>query len=264
LPAAFAFDAMNTNITLALSPDDVARLRREFVDFVALSTNFDKDFLPPEFNDFLRARLLQHDGPLTERAVMRLLASGEYGWARKVFDKQLPNALSSLMRDARRFGFGLAVQSDWTPHQRFEHAREWAAQVLAECGADAAFTEALASQVAASAEDVRVLEERMRTPAWVLAESLRQRAYDLMYALQTEENETLGRSRVGELRATLTLALQYGSVQVEEANRVLEQAARARPHLFQEAPDDVFARLAAWLRRLFSPSHSGSSIVESR
>ena len=35
----------------------------------------------------------------------------------------------------------------------------------------------------------------------------------------------------------------------EEAARVLEQVERARPHLFREAPDDVFARLAAWLRR---------------
>ncbi|UIF89594.1 DUF4088 domain-containing protein [Cupriavidus sp. UYPR2.512] len=243
---------MTTEINLALPHDDAARLRKEFEQFVGVSTGLDREFLPPDFQEFLRARLLQHDGPLTERAVSRLLSGGEYGWARRVFDKQLPNALAALMRDAQRFGFGLAVQPDWTPDQRLAHAREWAAQVLSECGADAAFTEALATQVAASAEDVRVLEARMRTPAWRLAESLRQRAYDLMYALQTEDSEAAGRARVGELRGMLGLALEYGSVRPEEASRVLEQVERMRPALFREAPDDVFTRLAAWLRHMFA------------
>lgn len=116
---------MTSEITLALPPDDAARLRKEFDQFIGVSTGLDREFLPPEFNDFLRARLLQHDGPLTERAVNRLLSGGEYGWARRVFDKQLPNALAALMRDAQRFGFGLAVQPDWNAAQRLAHAREW-------------------------------------------------------------------------------------------------------------------------------------------
>lgn len=243
---------MTTDINLSLSAEATARLRADFDAFVRVSTSIDAEFIPPAFDDFLRARLMQQDGPLTERAVMRLLASGEYGWARKVFDKQLPNALSALMRDAQRFGFGLAVQPEWTSIQRIEHAREWATQILAEAGADASFTEALAAQIAASAVDIRTIEERMRTPAWRLADSLRQRAYDLMYALQTEQSEALGRSKVGELRAVLGLALEYGSVSADEASRVLEQVERARPHLFREAPDDIFARAAAWLRQLFS------------
>lgn len=99
---------MTTEINLALPHDDAARLRKEFEQFVGVSSGLDREFLPPDFQEFLRARLLQHDGPLTERAVSRLLSGGEYGWARRVFDKQLPNALAALMRDARRFGFGLA------------------------------------------------------------------------------------------------------------------------------------------------------------
>jgi hypothetical protein len=217
---------MNTDISLSLSAEATARLRADFDAFVKVSTGLDAQFIPPAFDDFLRARLMQQDGPLTERAVMRLLASGEYGWARKVFDKQLPNALAALMRDAERFGFGLAVQPEWTTQQRVEHAREWASNILSEAGADAAFTEALAAQIASSAVDIRTL--------------------------QTEQSEALGRSKVGELRALLGLALEYGSVSAEEAARVLEQVERARPHLFREAPDDVFARLAAWLRRVFS------------
>ncbi|PLQ00894.1 DUF4088 family protein [Cupriavidus pauculus] len=243
---------MHTEFSLSLSAEAAARLRADFDAFVKVSTGLDPQFIPPAFDDFMRARLMQQDGPLTERAVMRLLASGEYGWARKVFDKQLPNALAALMRDAQRFGFALAVQPEWTSQQRVEHAREWAANILAEAGADAAFTEALAAQISASAVDVRTIEERMRTPAWRISDSLRQRAYDVMYALQTEESEALGRSKVGELRALLGLALEYRSVSAEEAARVLEQVERARPHLFREAPDDVFARLAAWLRRVFS------------
>ncbi|MDT6963293.1 DUF4088 domain-containing protein [Cupriavidus sp. SZY C1] len=243
---------MHTEISLSLSAEAVARLRADFDAFVKVSTGLDPQFIPPAFDDFMRARLMQQDGPLTERAVMRLLASGEYGWAKKVFDKQLPNALAALMRDAQRFGFALAVQPDWTPQQRVDHAREWAANILSEAGADAAFTEALAAQISSSAVDVRAIEERMRTPAWRIADGLRQRAYDVMYALQTEQSEALGRSKVGELRTLLGLALEYGSVSAEEAARVLEQVERARPHLFREAPDDVFARLAAWLRRVFS------------
>ena len=91
---------MNTDISLSLSAEASARLRADFDAFVKVSTGLDAQFIPPAFDDFLRARLMQQDGPLTERAVMRLLASGEYGWAKKVFDKQLPNALAALMRDA--------------------------------------------------------------------------------------------------------------------------------------------------------------------
>jgi hypothetical protein len=102
----------------------------------------------------------------------------------------------------------------------------------------------------------------MRTPAWRLAESLRQRAYDLMYALQTEPSEAVGRARVGELRAMLTLALEYGTVGAEEATRLLEQVERARPHLFREPPNDIFSRLAAWLREHFGRLAQPRTVAE--
>jgi hypothetical protein len=243
---------MNTDISLSLSAEATARLRADFDAFVKVSTGLDAQFIPPAFDDFLRARLMQQDGPLTERAVMRLLASGEYGWAKKVFDKQLPNALAALMRDAQRFGFGLAVQPDWTPQQRVEHARQWATHILSEAGADAAFTEALAAQISASAVDIRTLEERMKTPAWRIADGLRQRAYDVMYAIADRAERSAGAQQGWRVARLLGLALEYGSMSAEEAARVLEQVERACPHLFREAPDDVFARLAAWLRRVFS------------
>jgi len=241
---------MHSDVTLALPDEALARLKAAFEQFVRLSTGMDREFAPPTFESFLRARLLDQESPLTERAVGRLLSSGEYAWVKRVFDKQLPNALSALMRDAERFGFALVTQADWTSQQKQEQARQWAEQILADSGADASFTESLAAQIAASAMDVRVVEQRMLTPAWRVAESFRSRAYDLMYAVQTERDPALARSRVGEVRALLGLALEYGSVNADEVSRVMEQLAHARPELFREEPNDIFARIAAWLRRL--------------
>jgi hypothetical protein len=73
-----------------------------------------------------------------------------------------------------------------------------------------------------------------------------------MYMVQTERGNTAALTRLGELRAMLALALEYGSVEAEEAGRVMEQVEHARPQLFQDEPDDIYARIAAWCRRLFS------------
>lgn len=241
---------MTTEITLALPEEAAAKLRAEFEHFVKLSTGLDNEFTPPGFDDFLRARLLHHDGPLTERAVTRLLSGGEYAWAKRVFNKQLPNAMATLMRDAQRYGYGLAVRYEWTPQERLAHARDWSRQILEDAGADLAFTDPLASQLATSAVDIRTLEEQMQTPAWRVAESLRRRVYDLMYMVQTERTAGTARSRLGELRALLGLSMDYGTVSAEEAARVMEQVEQTCPHLFREEPDDLFARVAAWLRRV--------------
>ncbi|AOZ01794.1 DUF4088 domain-containing protein [Cupriavidus sp. USMAHM13] len=241
---------MHTDVTLALPDEAVARLRTAYEQFVRLSTGMDHAFEPPTFEAFLRARLLEQESPLTERAVGRLLSSGEYAWLKRVLDKQLPNTVSALMRDAERFGFALATQCDWTPQQKQEQARQWSRQILVDSGVDAAFAESLASQIASSAVDVRVVEQRMLTPSWRLAESLRQRAYDLMYAVQTERNVVRARTHVGEVKALLGLALEYGSVSADEFERVMAQLAHVRPELFRDEPDDIFSRLAAWFRRL--------------
>ena len=241
---------MTTDITLALPEEAAAKLRSEFEHFVKLSTGLDSEFSPPSFDEFLRARLLQHDGPLTERAVTRLLSGGEYAWAKRVFNKQLPNAMATLMRDAQRFGYGLATRYEWTPQERLAHARDWSRQILEDAGADLAFIELLASQLATSAVDIRALEEQMQTPAWRVADSLRRRVYDLMYMVQTERIAGTARSRLGELRAVVGLAMDYGTVSAEEAARVMEQVEQTCPHLFREEPDDLLARVAAWLRRV--------------
>lgn len=244
---------MTSEITLSMPRDAADKLRGEFDHFVRVSTGLDRQFVPPSFEDFLRARVMHQEGPLTERAVTRLLTGGEYAWARKVFDKQLPHAIANLMRDAQRFGFGLAVRSDWEAPERLTHAREWAVEILEQAGADPALADNLAQQITAAAVDVRTIEEQMQTPAWRLADSLRRRVYDLLYLVQTERSTAAALSRLGELRAMLGLALDYGSMDAEEADRVMQQVEHTRPQLFEEEPDDVFTRFAAWLRRVFKP-----------
>lgn len=243
---------MTTQITLAL-PDEVnAKLRAEFEHFVRLSTGLDKQFVPPAYEDFLRARVLHQDAPLTERAVTRLLNGGEYGWAKRVFHKQLPHAFSQVIRDAQQFGFTLAVRHDLSQQDRVAKARDWMRTVLEQSGSDPALTDDLANQVALAATDIRLAEEQMQSPAWRLADSLRKRVYDLLYMVQTERGTTAALARLGELRGLLSLAQEYGSVDAQEAVRVMEQLQHARPQLFREEPDDVFARVAAWLRQMFA------------
>lgn len=253
---------MTTDITLSLPREAADKLRGEFDHFVRLSTGLDRQFVPPTFEDFLRARVMHQEGPLTERAVTRLLTNGEYAWIKRVFEKQLPHAVANVMRDAQRFGFGLAVRHDWAPAERLQQARKWAVEILEHAGADPALADTLADQVVAAASDVRVIEEQMQTPAWRLADSLRRRVYDLLYLVQTERATSAALARLGELRAMVGLALEYGSIDADEAGRIMAQIEHARPQLFREDPDDVFARMAAWLRQLFKPMPRSASMVE--
>ena len=71
-----------------------------------------------------------------------------------------------------------------------------------------------------------------------------------MYAVQTERNVVRARTHVGEVKALLGLALEYGSVSADEFERVMAQLAHVRPELFRDEPDDIFSRLAARFRRL--------------
>lgn len=242
---------MSTQITLTLPGKHGARLRNDYEHFVKLSTGLDKHFVAPTFEEFLCSAMLNHDAPLTERAVSRLLNGGEYAWAKRVFDKQMPLGLTHLIKDAGRFGFALVTRPDTAPEDRTVKAREWAVEILAAVGGDPTMADTLAEQIAAAATDARVAEAEMETPAWRLADSLRKRSYDLLYLIQTEQAMAAALSRLGELRATLGLALEYGSVDAVEASRVLEQVERARPELFAPSPDDWISRFAAWLRQIF-------------
>ncbi|MDF3081493.1 DUF4088 family protein, partial [Burkholderia sola] len=52
----------------------------------------------------------------------------------------------------------------------------------------------------------------------------------------------------------LRLGLAHGSFQKQEAQQIMEYLRLLKPEIFVEEPYDVFARLAAWLRSVFTPA----------
>lgn len=236
-------------LTVALKDEVIASLRKEFDSFVRVSGKLDPRFTPPSFDDFLRAKLLDSHVPLTEKAVEQLLAGGQYAWAKRTFDKEFPDVVAILMRQASQFGFGFAVRSDWSQDQLLQAAREWAKSIVEEAGADAALVESLAAQITAAAQDIRALEESMQTGAWRLGASLRPRVYEAKEAVE-HGSGSAAREKLGELRALLRLGVSYGTISKPEANQIIEYLHLLKPAIFADEPYDVFTRLAAWLRRL--------------
>ena len=51
----------------------------------------------------------------------------------------------------------------------------------------------------------------------------------------------------------LRLAITHGVFQKQEAQQIMEYLRLLKPEIFVEEPDDVFTRLAAWLRNFFVP-----------
>ena len=92
----------------------------------------------------------------------------------------------------------------------------------------------------------------MQTPAWRLAESLRQRVYEAKVACEASVGSA-AREKLGELRGLLRLGIAHGSFQKQEAQQIMEYLRLLKPEIFVEEPYDIFARLAAWLRNFFTP-----------
>ncbi|HEV3106525.1 MAG TPA: DUF4088 domain-containing protein [Trinickia sp.] len=239
-------------ITLSLGDETIASLHKDFEAFVRVSLKLDPQFATPSFEDFLRAKLLDNMVPLTEHAVQRMLQGGQYAWAKRTLDKEFPDVVAILMRQADEFGFSFAVRSEWTPEELVKAAREWAAAIVKEAGGEPALIDPLAAQIKASALDIQAVEEKMQTPAWRLAESLRQRVYEAKIACETSVGST-ARERLGELRGLLKLGLAHGSFQKQEAQQIMEFLRLLKPEIFIEEPYDIFSRMATWLRNFFMP-----------
>ena len=239
-------------ITLSLKDETVASLRKDFEAFLRVSLKLDPQFATPSFEDFLRAKLLDNMVPLTEHAVQRMLQGGQYAWAKRTLDKEFPDVVAILMRQATDFGFGFAVRSEWTPEELAKQCRDWATAIVNEAQGDPSLIDPLAAQIKSAAQDIQVLEEQMQTPAWRLAESLRQRVYEAKVACETSVGST-AREKLGELRGLLRLGLAHGSFQKQEAQQVMEYLRLLKPEIFVDEPYDVFTRLAAWLRNFFTP-----------
>ncbi|MBN3724191.1 DUF4088 family protein [Burkholderia sp. Ac-20379] len=238
------------HITLSIKDDTITSLRKDFDAFVRVSLKLDPQFATPSFEDFLRAKLLDNMVPLTEHAVQRMLQGGQYAWAKRTLDKEFPNVVEILMRQAETFGFGFASRSEWTPDELLKACHDWAAAIVTEAQGDASLVDPLAAQIKSAVHDIQTLEERMQTPAWRLAESLRQRVYEAKLACEMSVGST-AREKLGELRGLLRLGLSHGSFQKQEAQQIMEYLRLLKPEIFVEEPHDVFTRLAAWLRGIF-------------
>ncbi|PXW26577.1 DUF4088 family protein [Paraburkholderia caballeronis] len=240
------------NITLKLTDETISSLRKDFDAFLRVSLKLDPHFATPSFEDFLRAKLLDNMVPLTENAVQRMLQGGQYAWAKRTLDKEFPDVVAILMRQAAQFGFGFASRPEWTPDELAKQCRDWATAIVNEAQADESLIDPLASQIKSAAQDIQALEEQMQTPAWRLSESLRQRIYEAKLACESSTG-SVARERLGELRGLLRLAITHGAFQKQEAQQIMEYMRLLKPEIFVEEPDDMFTRLASWLRNFFSP-----------
>ncbi|RQZ10726.1 DUF4088 family protein [Burkholderia sp. Bp9031] len=240
-------------ITLSLKDDTLASLRKDYDAFVRVSLKLDPQFVTPSFEDFLRAKLLDNMVPLTEHAVQRMLEGGQYAWAKRTLDKEFPDVVAILMRQAGEFGFGFASRSEWTPDELAKACRDWAKAIVTEAQGDPSLVDPLAAQIKSAVHDIQALEEMMQTPAWRLAESLRQRIYEAKLACEMSVGSA-ARDKLGELRGLLRLGLSHGSFQKQEAQQIMEYLWLLKPEIFVDEPYDVFTRLAAWLRSVFTPS----------
>jgi len=239
-------------ITLSFKDETLVALRRDFDTFIRLSLKFDPQFVTPSFEDFLRAKLLDNPTPLTEQAVQRMLQNGQYAWAKRALDKEFPDVVDMMMRQAAEHGFGFAVRSDWSTDDLVKAARTWATSIVTEAKGDPAQIESLAAQIKSAATDIQDLEQKMQTPAWRLADSLRQRVYETRIATEHSVGST-AREKLGELRCLLRLGMFHGSVSKQEAQQVLEQLRSLKPEIFIEEPYDGFTRFGNWLRAIFTP-----------
>ncbi|WP_175721826.1 DUF4088 family protein [Burkholderia anthina] len=240
-------------ITLSIKDDTLASLRKDYDAFVRVSLKLDPQFATPSFEDFLRAKLLDNMVPLTEHAVQRMLEGGQYAWAKRTLDKEFPDVVAILMRQAGEFGFGFAARSEWTPDELAKACRDWAKAIVAEAQSDVSLVDPLAAQIKSAVHDIQTLEEMMQTPAWRLAESLRQRIYEAKLACEMSVGSA-ARDKLGELRGLLRLGLSHGSFQKQEAQQIMEYMRLLKPEIFVDEPYDVFARLAGWLRSVFAPA----------
>ncbi|MCI3204168.1 MULTISPECIES: DUF4088 family protein [Pandoraea] len=241
-----------SRVALTLSDTALADLQKDFDAFVRISSAVDRHFTPPSFDDFLRARLLDSTVPLTEAAVAQLLAGGHYAWAKRTFDKQFPDVVSIILNQARQHGFYFVSRPEWSREDMARQASRWAEGIVREAKGEERIVESLAGQIVTSAQDLRTLEATLQTPAWRTASVLRERVFEAKRSVETART-LLAREKLGELRALLDLAVIYGSVGAQEADQILEYLGVLRPELFNDDPG-IFERLAAWLRRLLTPS----------
>jgi hypothetical protein len=242
-------------ITLNVKDDLFASLERDFKTFIRLSLKFDSQFVTPSFDHFLLARLSDNATLLTEQAVQHLMLSGQYAWAKRALDKDFPDVVAILMSQAAEYGFNIAVRQDWTTDDLTRAAKAWATAIVRQAKGDEAQIDILAAQIKAAAVSIATVEEKLRTPAWRIAQSHAQQLHDVKIAMEHARGST-AREKFGELRCLLKLGMVYGSVSKKEEQEIMEQLRSRKPFLFIEEAEGGFARFLTWLRTVFAQQQS--------
>ena len=206
-----------TPITLPMTDPQVEELRSAYDHFVRVSSTLDPDFSPPEFSDFLRARLLNNAELLTEKAVDELLSGGRYAWAKRTAKERFPELFSALMRQARKFGFGFAARSNWTPENRLYYATQWATHITEEAGLHESLISPMAEEIANAATDIQLLEHDMQTPSIRLVDYLREQIREVDREIERAKGP-MPHARLVEIRTLYPMAVQAGLVSQPEAD----------------------------------------------
>jgi hypothetical protein len=239
-------------ITITLTDEQLKRVKSEFDLFSRLVLQTDPNFRLPGFDAFINAKLLDNLTPLTEAAVQDLLAKGEYGWAQRAFEKGVPDLFQVMLDDAKQFGFSIIGTSGWSDDDFAGHAQQWVRHVMEKCGGKPEMVPPLTTQIVETAQKFTEVEKTQQTPSWRVAN----RVHELLQATRRALDTARGaeaRERLGQLRVLMRLATVYGSLTRDDENGVLQSLKLLRPELFADEPDDLFARMAAFLRRIFLP-----------
>ncbi len=150
-------------ITLSFKDETLVGLRRDFDTLIRLSLKFDPQFVTPSFEDFLRAKLLDNPTPLTEQASSGCCKAASTHGQSGALDKEFPDVVGILMRQAAEHGFGFAVRSEWTPDDLIKARARGRRRLSPRRKAIRRRSIRLASQIKAAATDIRDLEQKMQT-----------------------------------------------------------------------------------------------------
>ncbi|MBV8623813.1 MAG: DUF4088 family protein [Herbaspirillum sp.] len=234
-------------IKLILKDEIYDSLERDYHNFVRLSTKIDSGFVKPSFDNYLLAKLSENTNFLTEDAVQHLMLSGQYAWARRAMDKEFPDVVQILIEQAANFGFWIAVRHDWNTDDLVNASRAWASAIIKQAMGDETQIDLLASQIKASATNIAIVQERLKTPASQLAHALLQELRETQIAIE-HASGMVAREKLGALRTLLKLGRAYGNVSEKAEQDIIERLKKEKPWLFEDGPKGFWGHVAAWWR----------------
>ena len=236
-------------IELNVKDDIFNSLERDFKSFVRISLKCDSQFIPPTFESFLLAKLSDNTNFLTEDAVKHMMVSGQYAWAKRALDKEFPDVVAILIEKASTYGFYIAVNHEWASDDLRAASKAWATSIVKQAQGDEAQIDILATQIKSSAVSITAVEERMRTPAYRMAVSMKQQLHDAQIALDHASGRA-ARENLGSLRSLMRLGVAFGLLKEKDEQKIMDDLRVRKPHLFEEEKT-CMERWALWWRSVF-------------